>query len=129
MPNRAQVTMTCHFLDSYVRLLIKTCHRRGIHAMGGMAAQIPIKNNPEANERALDKVRQDKLREVRAGHDCTWVAHPGLAPIAKAVFDEHMPTPNQISVTRSDVSVTPQDLLAVPEGEITQAGFEVNIDV
>jgi malate synthase len=97
--------------------------------MGGMAAQIPIKNNPEANERALEKVRLDKLREVRAGHDGTWVAHPGLAPIAKAIFDEHMPSPNQISVTRAEVSVTPDDLLAVPDGEITQAGFEVNIDV
>jgi malate synthase len=129
LPDRAQVTMERHFLKSYVDLLIQTCHRRGIHAMGGMAAQIPIKNNPEANERALDKVRQDKLREVRAGHDGTWVAHPGLAPIAKAVFDEHMATPNQISVARAEVSVTPQDLLAVPDGEITQAGFELNIDV
>ena len=99
LPDRAQVTMERHFLKSYVDLLIQTCHRRGIHAMGGMAAQIPIKNDPEANERALEKVRQDKLREVRAGHDGTWVAHPGLAPIAKAIFDEHMPSPNQISVT------------------------------
>jgi malate synthase len=129
LPDRAQVTMERHFLKSYVDLLIQTCHRRGIHAMGGMAAQIPIKNDPAANERALDKVRQDKLREVRAGHDGTWVAHPGLAPIAKAVFDEHMPFPNQISVRSDDVNVTPADLLAVPEGEITQAGFEVNIDV
>jgi malate synthase len=115
LPDRAQVTMTSHFLKSYVDLLIKTCHRRGIHAMGGMAAQIPIKNNPEANERALDKVRQDKLREVRAGHDGTWVAHPGLVSIAKEIFDEHMKTPNQISVLRSEVAVTPGDLLAVPD--------------
>ena len=83
LPDRAQVTMDRHFLNSYVQLLIKTCHRRGIHAMGGMAAQIPIKNDPAANEKALDKVRQDKLREVKAGHDGTWVAHPGLVPIAK----------------------------------------------
>jgi malate synthase len=129
LPDRAQVTMERHFLKSYVDLLIQTCHRRGIHAMGGMAAQIPIRNNPEANERALDKVRQDKLREVRAGHDGTWVAHPGLAPIAKTIFDEHMPSPNQISVARAEVSVSPKDLLTVPEGEITKAGFELNIDV
>ena len=104
LPNRAEVTMDRHFLNSYVQLLIETCHRRGIHAMGGMAAQIPIKNDPEANEQALDKVRQDKLREVRAGHDGTWVAHPGLVPIAKEIFDEHMKTPNQISVKRPTTS-------------------------
>jgi malate synthase len=96
LPNRAQVTMERHFLASYVNLLIETCHRRGVHAMGGMAAQIPIKNDPAANEQALDKVRQDKLREVRAGHDGTWVAHPGLVPVAKEIFDAHMPGPNQL---------------------------------
>ena len=96
LPNRAQVTMERHFLSSYVTLLIETCHRRGVHAMGGMAAQIPIKNDPEANAQALDKVRQDKLREVRAGHDGTWVAHPGLVPVAKEIFDAHMPGPNQL---------------------------------
>ena len=90
LPDRAQVTMDRHFLKSYVELLIQTCHRRGIHAMGGMAAQIPIKNDPAANEQALEKVRQDKLREVKAGHDGTWVAHPGLVPIAKEIFDEYM---------------------------------------
>src|SRR6266404_432482 len=94
-----------------------------------MAAQIPIKNNPEANERALDKVRQDKLREVRAGHDGTWVAHPGLVPIAKEVFDAQMTAPNQIAVSRSEVAVTSRDLLSVPGGEITKAGLELNIDV
>jgi len=129
MPDRAQVTMTSHFLHSYVQLLIKTCHRRGIHAMGGMAAQIPIKNNPQANDAALEKVRQDKLREVRAGHDGTWVAHPGLVPIAKKIFDAQMPTPNQIHVKRDEVNVTSADLLAVPSGEITAAGLKVNIDV
>ena len=96
LPNRAQVTMERHFLSSYVDLLIETCHRRGVHAMGGMAAQIPIKNDPAANEQALEKVRQDKLREVRAGHDGTWVAHPGLVPVAKEIFDTHMPRPNQL---------------------------------
>ncbi len=99
------------FLKAYVELLIQTCHRREIHAMGGMAAQIPIKNDPAANESALDKVRQDKLREVKAGHDGTWVAHPGLVPIAKQIFDEHMKTPNQINVKREDVHITAADLL------------------
>jgi malate synthase len=129
LPDRAKVTMDRHFLASYVKLLIKTCHRRGIHAMGGMAAQIPIKNDPEANERALEKVRQDKLREVRAGHDGTWVAHPGLVGIAKEIFDVNMTTPNQIHVKREDVNVTAQDLLAVPEGEITEDGLRLNLDV
>ena len=129
LPNRAQVTMTCHFLDSYVRLLIKTCHRRGAHAMGGMAAQIPIKGDPAANDAAMERVRQDKLREVKAGHDGTWVAHPGLVPIAKAIFDEHMPGPNQLHVLREDVSVTAADLLKVPEGTITEDGLRLNIDV
>ncbi len=129
LPDRTQVTMTSHFLKSYVDLLIQICHRRGIHAMGGMAAQIPIKNDPEANERALEKVRADKLREVKAGHDGTWVAHPGLVAIAKSVFDEYMPQPNQISRLREDVHVTAEDLLRVPTGEITESGLEVNIDV
>src|SRR5580692_3584829 len=92
MPNRALITMDRHFLSSYVQLLIQTCHRRNIHAMGGMAAQIPIKNDPAANDAALEKVRQDKLREVKAGHDGTWVAHPGLVPLAKSIFDEYMTT-------------------------------------
>lgn len=129
LPDRASVTMDKHFLNSYVLLLIKTCHRRHAHAMGGMAAQIPIKNDPEANERALEKVRQDKLREVRAGHDGTWVAHPGLVPVAKAIFDEGMKAPNQLDVKREDVSITASDLLAVPEGEITDAGLRLNVDV
>src|ERR1700732_718780 len=123
LPDRAQVTMERHFLKSYVELLIQTCHRRGIHAMGGMAAQIPIKNDPEANERALDKVRQDKLREVKAGHDGTWVAHPGLVGIAKDIFDAGMPEPNQIGRRRPDVHVQASDLLEVPDGEITENGL------
>ena len=129
LPDRGQVTMDRHFLASYVDLLIQTCHRRGIHAMGGMAAQIPIKGDDAANEAALAKVRQDKLREVRAGHDGTWVAHPGLVPIAKAIFDEHMPAPNQIGRHRDDVHVTAADLLAVPEGPITRQGLRHNVDV
>jgi malate synthase len=129
LPNRALVTMERHFLKSYVDLLIQTCHRRGIHAMGGMAAQIPIKNDPEANDRALEKVRLDKLREVRAGHDGTWVAHPALVPVAKAVFDEHMPQTNQLDRKREEVRVTASDLLAVPDGEITEEGLRLNIDV
>ncbi len=129
LPNRALVTMDRHFLKSYVELLIKTCHRRGIHAMGGMAAQIPIKNDAEANERAVNKVREDKLREVNAGHDGTWVAHPGLVPIAKDIFDEYMKGPNQLDRSRDEVEVSAQDLLKVPEGEITEAGMRWNIDV
>ncbi len=129
LPDRSMVTMEKHFLKSYVDLLIRTCHRRGIHAMGGMAAQIPIKNDPAANEKALDKVRQDKLREVQAGHDGTWVAHPGLVPVAKEIFDAHMKEANQIGCRREDVRVTAKDLLAVPEGKITEEGLRWNIDV
>ena len=129
LPDRSQVTMDRAFLKAYVELLIQTCHRREIHAMGGMAAQIPIKNDPAANESALDKVRQDKLREVKAGHDGTWVAHPGLVPIAKQIFDEHMKTPNQINVKREDVHITAADLLKVPQGEITEKGLRMNVDV
>ncbi len=129
LPDRSPVTMEKQFLKSYVDLLIRTCHRRGIHAMGGMAAQIPIKNDPAANEKALDKVRQDKLREVQAGHDGTWVAHPGLVPVAKEIFDAHMKEANQIGCRREDVHVTAKDLLAVPVGEITEEGVRWNIDV
>ena len=129
LPDRAQVTMDKGFLNAYVRLLIRTCHRRGIHAMGGMAAQIPIKGDATANDAALEKVRQDKLREVHAGHDGTWVAHPGLVPLAKAVFDEHMGTPHQIGNRRDDVHVTAAELLQVPQGTITERGLRHNIDV
>jgi malate synthase len=129
LPDRSTVTMDKHFLRSYVELLIRTCHRRGIHAMGGMAAQIPIKSDPAANERAIDKVRQDKLREVTAGHDGTWVAHPGLVPIAKEVFDTQMKDANQIKRPLPDVKITAKDLLSVPEGKITEEGLRWNIDV
>jgi len=129
LPDRGQVTMDRHFLASYVKRLIQICHRRGIHAMGGMAAQIPIKGDPEANERALDKVRQDKLREVREGHDGTWVAHPALVAIAREAFDAHMDGANQLDRLREDVEVTRDDLIAVPDGEITERGLRHNIDV
>jgi malate synthase len=128
-PNRAQVTMTTPMMRAYSLLTIKTCHRRGIHAMGGMAAQIPIKSDPEANEKALEKVRADKEREARDGHDGTWVAHPGLVAIAKAEFDQYMPRPNQIDKKRDDVQATAVDLLTVPQGTITEDGLRTNIDV
>lgn len=128
-PDRAEVTMTTHFLRSYSQLLIKTCHRRGAHAMGGMAAQIPIKDNPEANEVALSKVRADKEREAGDGHDGTWVAHPGLVPIAMEVFNKHMPKSNQKDKARTDVNMTAKDLLQVPQGNITEAGLRNNISV
>src|SRR6202163_4620187 len=115
LPDRATVTMDRHFLKSYVDLLIKTCHRRGAHAMGGMAAQIPIRDDPQANEAAMARVRADKLREAHAGHDGTWIAHPGLATIAREAFDAVMTGPNQLHVLRADVNVAASDLLKVPE--------------
>src|SRR5580704_12988738 len=129
LPDRALVTMTTHFLRSYSRLLIETCHRRGAHAMGGMAAQIPIKDNPAANQQALDKVRADKEREVNDGHDGTWVAHPGLVGIAKDVFDARMGAPNQVGRRLPELKITAADLLAVPEGSITADGLRVNVAV
>jgi malate synthase len=129
LPDRAQVTMTTRFLRSYSKLLIKTCHRRGAFAMGGMAAQIPIKGDPAANDAAIAKVRADKEREAGDGHDGTWVAHPGLVPIALEVFDRLMPTPNQLHRKLDDVQITAADLLAIPEGTITEAGLRNNVDV
>ena len=117
------------FLSTYVNLLIQTCHRRGAHAMGGMAAQIPIKNDEEANRNAMDKVRADKEREVRAGHDGTWVAHPGLVPVAKEIFDAGMKGPNQLNVLREDVQVAAKDLVGAFKGEITEKGLRTNISV
>ncbi|HUN49169.1 MAG TPA: malate synthase A [Stellaceae bacterium] len=129
MPDRGQVTMTSHFLRSYSLLVIKTCHRRNVHAMGGMAAQIPIRNDPDANAVAMEKVRADKLREATDGHDGTWVAHPGLVGIAKEIFDKEMPEANQIARQRQDVHVTAADLLTVPTGSITEAGLRQNVNV
>jgi len=129
LPDRSQVTMEQPFLRAYTQLAVKTCHRRGIHAMGGMAAQIPIKGDPEASERALAKVRADKLREVKDGHDGTWVAHPALVPIAREVFEAHMKGPNQLDRLREDVEVSAPDLLVVPEGTRTEEGLRLNARV
>ncbi|HEY6849690.1 MAG TPA: malate synthase A [Terracidiphilus sp.] len=129
LPDRAQVTMTTHFMRSYSKLAIKTCHRRSVNAMGGMSALIPIKNDPEANERALAGVRADKEREASDGHDGTWVAHPGLVPVAMEVFDRLMPNANQIDKQLPDFNATNEDLLRVPEGSITEAGVKWNIAV
>ena len=130
LADRALVTMTTHFMHSYSLLAIQTCHRRNIHAMGGMAAQIPVKNDPAANEQAFAKVRADKIREVNDGHDGTWVAHPGLVPVALEEFNKGMPTPNQIERKREDVHVTAADLLAFgPEQPITEEGLRRNISV
>ncbi len=129
LPDRAQVTMEQPFMRAYTQLLVRTCHRRGVHAMGGMAAQIPIKDDEDANQAALGKVRADKLREVKDGHDGTWVAHPGLVALAREVFDTHMPAPNQIQRLRDDVQVSAADLLAVPTGTRTEDGLRRNINV
>ncbi|CAM3724489.1 malate synthase A [Alicyclobacillus pomorum] len=129
LPDRSQVTMTVPFMRAYSLLTIQTCHRRNAFAMGGMAAQIPVKNDPVANEDALAKVRADKEREAQDGHDGTWVAHPGLVQVALDAFDRLMPTPNQVHRKREDVHVTAADLLAVPEGTITEAGLCNNVSV
>ena len=129
LPDRGLVTMTQPFMRAYSRLLIKTCHRRGAHAMGGMAAQIPVKGDDAANEQAFGKVRADKEREAGDGHDGTWVAHPGLVPVAREVFDRLMPEANQVSLQLGNVTVTEADLIAMPEGEITEEGLRNNIRV
>lgn len=129
MPDRAEVTMATHFLQSYSLLAVKTCHRRGAPAIGGMAAVIPVRNDPAANEAAFSKVRADKEREVANGHDGTWVAHPGLVPVAAEIFDAHMPGPNQISRKRADVTVTADDLLTIPTGPKSAAGLRNNVAV
>jgi malate synthase len=129
LPDRAQVAMTTRFLRSYSQLLIRTCHRRGAFAMGGMAAQIPVKDDPAANAAALARVRADKEREADDGHDGTWVAHPGLVPVARAVFDARLHGPNQLGRLREDVAVSAADLLAAPSGSITEAGLRQNLGV
>jgi malate synthase len=129
LPDRGQVTMASHFMRSYSKLAIKTCHHREISAMGGMSAFIPIKSDPEANERALAQVRADKEREAGDGHDGTWVAHPGLVPIAMEVFDRLMPSPNQIDKKLDDYTATAADLLQIPTGQITEAGLRQNVAV
>lgn len=129
LPERGQVTMAAPFLRAYAELLIDTCHHRGALAMGGMAAQIPIARDAEANAQALDKVRADKLREVQLGHDGTWVAHPGLIPVAKEIFDQHMPEANQLLRPRTGVTISRDALIAPCVGSISRAGFLNNIDV
>jgi malate synthase len=129
VPDRNLVTMTVPFMRAYSLLTIKTCHRRNAYAIGGMAAQIPVKNNQAANEEAFRKVRADKEREAKDGHDGTWVAHPGLVPVAMEVFDTFMPTPNQLHVKREDVQVTAAQLLEVPQGAITEKGLRTNVSV
>src|SRR5690242_15437678 len=129
LPDRSQVVMGEAFLGAYASLLVRTCHRRGAHAMGGMAAQIPIKNDTAANEAAFAKVRADKEREVREGYDGTWVAHPDLVPVARDVFDRMMPQSNQVSRVRLHVHVLRDDLLKIHQGTKTEAGFRLNIRV
>jgi len=129
LPDRGAVTMDRAFLAAYVNLLIRTCHRRGAHAIGGMSAYIPIKNDEEANSLAFEKVRADKEREVLLGHDGTWVAHPGLVQLAREVFDGHMKGPNQVGKVNGDLEITSSDLLRVPEGAITETGIRTNISV
>ncbi|MFT6689398.1 MAG: malate synthase [Saprospiraceae bacterium] len=129
VPNRDQVTMTSPFMDAYSKLVIQRCHKRGILAIGGMAAQVPIKNDEEANAAALEKVRKDKEREVKNGHDGTWVAHPALVEVAMAEFNKYMPAANQLQVTRDDVNITEADLVEVPKGTVTEAGVRKNINV
>jgi malate synthase len=129
VPNRDQVTMTTPFMDAYSKLVIQRCHKRGILAIGGMAAQIPIKNNEQANATALEKVRKDKEREVKNGHDGTWVAHPDLVEVAMKEFNKHMPTANQLHVLREDVHITEQDLVELPKGTVTESGIRKNINV
>ncbi|WP_103106704.1 malate synthase A [Brevibacillus reuszeri] len=129
LPDRSLVTMSVPFMEAYTLLTIQTCHRRKAHAIGGMAAQIPIKNDAVANEEALQKVKADKQREAQNGHDGSWVAHPGLVPIVKQVFDEIMPAPNQVEKLIENLNVSAADLVRVPEGVITESGLRTNISV
>jgi malate synthase len=129
VPNRDQVTMTTPFMEAYSKLVIQRCHKRGIHAIGGMAAQIPIKNDEKANAAAIEKVRKDKEREVKNGHDGTWVAHPALVEVAMAEFNKYMPAPNQLQVTREDINISEEDLVEIPKGTVTEAGIRKNINV
>jgi malate synthase len=128
-PDRSQITMTAPCMRAYTQLVIQTCHRRQTHAIGGMAAQIPVKDNDAANETAFEKVKADKLREVNDGHDGTWVAHPGLVPVALEIFNKHMPAANQLQRKRDDFSCTGADLLQLPEGAITEEGIRANISI
>ncbi len=128
LPDRATLTMTVPFMKAYSELVVQSCHKRGIHAIGGMAAQIPIRHDPFANEQAIAKVIADKEREVKEGYDGTWVAHPGLVPVAMEVFNKHLTTPNQISYL-PDYHITARQLLDFPRGDITEQGMRININV
>ncbi|MGK0366658.1 MAG: malate synthase [Saprospiraceae bacterium] len=129
VPNRDQVTMTTPFMDAYSKLVIQRCHKRGVLAIGGMAAQIPIKNDEAANSNALEKVRIDKEREVKNGHDGTWVAHPALVEVAMKEFNKHMPTPNQLHISLDDLVINKEDLVELPRGTVTEAGIRKNINI
>jgi malate synthase len=129
LPDRGQVTMATHFMRSYSKLAIKTCHRRNVHAIGGMSAYIPIKSDPVANDKAIAQVQADKEREAGDGHDGTWVAHPGLVPVALEIFNRLMPQPNQISKQLPEFNATAEDLLRIPEGQITDSGLKLNVAV
>lgn len=129
VPDRDQVTMTSPFMNAYSKRVIQVCHKRNVHAMGGMAAQIPVKNNEEENETAYEKVRADKEREVKNGHDGTWVAHPGLVPVAKQIFDEFMPSKNQIDKKFEEYQISEENLIEIPKGTITEKGVRKNINV
>ncbi len=129
VPDRDQVTMATPFMEAYSLRVIQRCHKRGVHAMGGMAAQIPIKNDEEANRKAFEKIRNGKEREVKNGHDGTWVAHPGLVALATEVFDTYMPAKNQIHIKRTDVNITEEQLVEQPQGTVTEAGIRENINV
>lgn len=128
VPDRDQVTMTSPFMEAYTKRVVEICHKRRVPAIGGMAAQIPVKDNPNANEEAFEKVRTDKEREVRNGHDGTWVAHPALVPVAMGVFNQYMPTPNQIH-KQFNYQISESQLLEVPAGTITEKGLRKNINV
>lgn len=129
LPDRGLVTMESPFMKAYTLLAIQTCHKRKAYCIGGMAAQIPVKSDPKANEEAMEKVRRDKLREVTNGHDGSWVAHPGLVPVVKAVFDEKMPTPNQVNKQLNHIEIKQSDLLELPRGPITEEGVRINVSV
>lgn len=129
LPDRSLVTMDVPFMDAYSRYVVQVCHRRGVHAMGGMSAYIPVKDNESENQLAFDKVRRDKLREVQNGHDGTWVAHPGLVQLAREVFDQYMPGPNQINKQISEIEFTAADLLTPPPLKVTENGIRQNINV
>lgn len=128
-PERSQITMTVPFMRAYTQLVVQTCHRRNALAIGGMAAQIPVKHNEEVNRKALEQVRADKMREVKDGHDGTWVAHPGLVPVAMEVFDQYMPQQNQVDNKRHDFATAGIHLISLPQGTITEKGLRLNINV